>query len=153
MKKTLITMIVATLVLAAGSAYAATETQSLSASATVNSNCRISGFTNIAFGTYDPTDAADTDAAGDFTFRCSRNTSYDLYVTGTRQMTNGPDTLNFEVYTDAGRTTTWPSTGPGVTGTAANNAADTRGIYGRIPALQDAATGSYTGTITVTIQF
>jgi spore coat protein U-like protein len=153
MKRILILFAVTAFVVAASSAFAGQATNSLSASAAVNSNCRFVSVTDIAFGTYDPTDPADTDADGDFTFRCSKNTAYDIYVTGTRQMTKGADTLNFEIYSDAGRTTVWPSTSPGVTGTSASNAPDTRSVYGRVSALQDAATGAYSGSVTITIDF
>jgi spore coat protein U-like protein len=153
MKRRLILLAVTAFVVAASSAFAGQATSSLNASASVNSNCNFTTVTDIAFGTYDPTDPVDTDADGDFTFRCSKGTAYDIYLTGTRQMTKGADTLNFELYSDAGRTTVWPSISPGVTGTAASNAPDTRSVYGRVSAQQDAATGAYSGSVTITIDF
>jgi len=60
-------------------------------------------------------------------------------------MTSGPNNLNYNLYSDAARTVTWAtdfaSAAPQV---SPNNAAQTRNIYGRIPALQDAAVGLYT---------
>ncbi|MFQ5441193.1 MAG: spore coat U domain-containing protein [Thermodesulfobacteriota bacterium] len=138
----------------AGYAYAATATGTLNVSATVISNCRVKSVTNIGFGNYDPTDVVTpTDAAGDFTFKCTKNTAYDLYVTGTRTMTDGVDILSYELYTDAPRTTLWPSASPGVTGTSTSNADDLRNVYGRIAAGQDVGAGAYSGTVTVTVQY
>ena len=155
MKKIVIVLVAMMFVLATASAFAETATSSLQVSANVAASCRISSVTNVVFtNPYDPTDPANNDSGtGDFSFRCTRGTSYDLYITGTRQMASGGDTLNFELYTNAARTTTWPSSSPGVTGTSGSNAPITRDIYGRINALQDVQAGAYTGTVTITVQY
>ncbi len=155
MKKTIIIVMALTLILSAAAVVnAATATSALSASANVASNCNIQSVTNLDFGTYDPTSAvADDDGAGDVKFRCTKGTSYQVYITGSRAMTNGTDNLNFELYQETGRTTTWPSSNPGVSGSAASNAQITKNIYGRISALQDVSTGSYTGSVTVTVEY
>lgn len=154
MKKALILMMALAFVLAAGSAYAATDTSPMNVTATVSAVCTIESVSDIDFGAYDPTSSTDDDAAGDFTFRCVKATDYDLYITGTRQMTDGgSETLDFELYSDAGRTTAWPSASPGITGTAASNAQDTRDVYGRITALQDAGVGSYSAVVTITVEY
>jgi len=138
----------------AGYAYAATATNALSVSATVISNCSIKSVTNIGFGNYDSTNiTTPTDAAGDFSFRCTKGSTYDLYVTGTRTMTDGTDILNYELYTDTARTTLWPSATPGVTGTSTSNGNDKRNVYGRITAGQNVGAGAYSGTVTVTVQY
>ena len=155
MKKTMIFLIMVALLLTAGTAFAATATQSLTVSVTVPNLCRITSVTNVTFTTpYDTTDSNQNDSGqGDFTFRCTRGTNYDLYITGTRQMTNGTDNLNYLLYQEAGRTTLWPAAAPGVTGTAPSNEAITTGIYGRIPALQDVSVGNYSGTVTLTVEY
>jgi spore coat protein U-like protein len=155
MKKTMIFLIMVALLLTASTAFAATATQSLTVSATVPNLCRITSVTNVTFTTpYDTTDSVQNDSGqGDFTFRCTRGTNYDLYITGTRQMTNGTDNLNYELYQEAGRTTLWPAAAPGVTGTAPSIVPITHGIYGRIPALQDVSVGNYSGTVTITVEY
>jgi spore coat protein U-like protein len=155
MKKTMIFLIMVALLLTASTAFAATATQSLTVSVTVPNLCRITSVTNVTFTTpYDTTDSNQNDSGqGDFTFRCTRGTNYDLYITGTRQMTNGTDNLNYLLYQEAGRTTLWPAAAPGVTGTAPSNAAITTGIYGRISALQDVSVGNYSGTVTITVEY
>jgi len=138
----------------AGYASAATATNALNVSATVVSSCRVKSVTNIGFGNYDPTNVTTpTDAAGDFTFKCTKNTAYDLYITGTRSMTDGTDTLTYELYTDLARTSLWPNATPGVTGTSVSNADDIRNVYGRVTAGQNVGAGAYTGTVTVTVQY
>jgi len=151
----MIFLIMVALLLTASTAFAATATQSLTVSVTVPNLCRITSVTNVTFTTpYDTTDSNQNDSGqGDFIFRCTRGTNYDLYITGTRQMTNGTDNLNYLLYQEAGRTTLWPAAAPGVTGTAASNAAITTGIYGRIPALQDVSVGNYSGTVTITVEY
>jgi spore coat protein U-like protein len=155
MKRTMILLIMMALVLTASTAFAATATQSLTVSVTVPNVCRIASVTNVAFSTpYDTTDSNQNDSGqGDFSFRCTKGTNYDLYITGTRQMTNGTDNLNYLLYQEAGRTTVWPAAAPGVTGTAPSNAVTTMGIYGRIPALQDVSVGNYSGTVTITVEY
>jgi spore coat protein U-like protein len=151
----LVLVILLATLLASVHAFAATDTSPLNVTATVQPTCIITSVTDIDFGTYDPTESAlDTDAEGDFTFRCVKDTPYDLYITGTRQMSDGgTETLDFELYTDSTRTSTWPGASPGVTGTAASNAGDTRNVYGRLPRLQDAAPGSYGGSVTITVLY
>lgn len=152
--KRLIIAIVAVLTMAmAGSAIAATATNSLQVSASAVPSCRFDSVTNVAFGDYDPTNVTATDATGDIRFRCTKNTNYQTYITGTRTMVVGGDTLNFELYSDAPGGTLYPSANPGITGTAANNSTITRSVYGRIPALQDVAAGSYSRTLTATVEY
>jgi spore coat protein U-like protein len=153
--KYIIVSLTALMVLATSVAvFAATDTSPLTAQAVVQSRCRIISVTNLDFVTYDPTDPAnDDDGVGDVTFRCTKGTPYDVYITGSRTMTDGTDTLNFEMYQEAARTNVWPSALPGVSGSAASNAPITLGIYGRINALQDVQAGTYTGTVTVTVEY
>jgi len=154
MKRILIIFAVLAVVLASVDAMAQTDTQNLTSTAVVPSICTITTVTNLDFGTYDPTSATDDDdGVGDASFRCTKNTAYDVYITGARTMTDGTDTLNFEMYTDVGRTAAWASASPGTTGTAASNAPITLDIYGRIVALQDVQAGTYNGTVVVTVQY
>lgn len=154
MKKVLLILLAVAVVLTSANAMAATATNALTSTVAVAGTCSISSVTNLDFVTYDTTSAInDDDGAGDVTFICTKGTAYDVYITGSRTMTNGTDNLNFEMYQDAGRATLWPASAPGVTGTAASNSAITRNIYGRIPALQDVGAGTYNGTVTVTVVY
>ncbi len=134
-------------------ALAATKTNDLNVTASVAPSCRIMSVADIGFGAYDPTDPADLDAAGDMKFRCVKNTTYWTYIVGTRQMTDGTDLLNFQLYTDSGRLTAYPSTKEGGGTSAPSNAEITTDIYGRIPNQQDVEVGSYTVTLTATVEY
>lgn len=154
MKKLMLIVIGLVLILSTVSAMAQTDTTALTASATVMGSCRLTSVTNLDFGTYDPTNPAnDDDGVGDFTFRCTRGTNYDLYISGVRTMTDGTDTLNYDLYQDISRATVWAAASPGTTGISANNAPNITNIYGRIPALQDVQAGAYSGTVTVTVEY
>jgi len=154
MKRILLILMAAAVVLTSANAMAATATNALTSTATVVGTCSISSVTNLDFSTYDPTSAVnDDDGVGDVAFTCTKGTAYDVYITGSRTMTDGTDTLNFQMYQESGRTTLWPSGAPGVTGTAADNTVITRNIYGRITASQDVGAGTYNGTVTVTVEY
>ena len=154
MRKYLIALLASAFGLIGTSAMAQIDTSPLNVQAIVNAQCNIQSVTDLDFVDYDPTSAApDDDGQGDVTFACTRNTVYDLYVSGVRTITNGTDTLNYELYSDVGRSSVFPSALPGIPGPAADNNPITQNIYGRIAALQDVGPGLYTGTVTVTVEY
>lgn len=128
--------------------------------------CALDAAPTVAFGGYDVYAAAPTDAAGTITLRClvSLSVTVDLSAGNsssyaTRQLKPAlPATtpLAYNLYLDAARTQIW---GNGTNGTAHLGPALvvlsvwSIPIYGRIPAKQDVAAGSYTDTITVTLNY
>lgn len=148
------------------------QTDNFNVTATVNGSCNIISTTDIAFGVYDPADAhfaSPLDASGSVTIRCVRGTVVDvaldqgLYATGgstcaapqRRMSDGGTERLGYDIYQDAARTTVWGCD-------AANDQTYTSGspsapttltTYGRIPAGQDVAAGSYSDTVVVTATF
>lgn len=160
---------------AAGSAFAAPSpvTANFQVTANVAASCTVSA-TNIAFGAYDPADANATnplDANGSVSVRCTRGTSTALATlsqgansaTGStcanplRQMTGGGTLrLRYDLYQEAGRTVVWGCDAtndlpiPTFTSSLTPVVLTT---YGRIPAGQDAAIGSYTDTVQVSVTF
>ena len=155
MKKMLIAVMAVAVLLSAANAMAQTDTNPLTVQAVVASQCTIQSVTNLDFATYDVTSAIpDDDGVGDVTFACTKATSYDVYITGARTITDLTDTLNYELYADAGRTTVFPNAMPGVVSLPApDNNPITQGIWGRIAALQDVQAGTYSGSVTVTIEY
>lgn len=138
---------------------AATATATMSVSANIGGVCTVGG-ANLSFGTYAAT-AAST-ATGSIQVTRSNgtnavvslnqgNNNNRLPSAGTRALNNGTNYLGYDVYSDNGYATLWnatntqpiTSTGAPVTLTA----------YGRIPAGQNPATGSYNDTITITVSF
>jgi spore coat protein U-like protein len=127
------------------------------------------GSTN--FGSYDPLSAAPVNSVGTISVTCSDIitllVSYTLQLsTGiagaypTREMANGPSRLAYNLYTDPARTTVWGD-GSGGSATVADGyllillIPVTRNyfVYGRIPAGQNVAVGTYSDTIVVTVTY
>jgi spore coat protein U-like protein len=135
--------------------------------------CTISA-TPVAFGTYNPLTGAATVSTGSVTASCTlvsgSNTTVSLvssYSTGSsgtfmnRSMLSGANQLTYNLYFDAAYTQIrGDGTGGSQTGGATFNLSNsnktdstTSTIYGRAPASQDVAAGTYSDTITVTITY
>lgn len=144
--------------------YAGSASTSLSVSATVASSCTISTAA-IDFGSYDPVvthAAANLDGTGTVTITCTKGTvttvGLDLganAVLTTRRMAAGTERLTYELYKDSGRTSVWGSSGGNLldTGVAPSKAARPFTVYGRVPSGQDISAGSYSDTVTATVNF
>jgi spore coat protein U-like protein len=134
-------------------ALAATATNNLGVSANVASACHISSVTDISFGAYDPTSGTPLDAAGNMVFRCIKNTSYKAYITGTRTLSGGTDSLSFDLYSDSGHSAAFPADNSGGGTTAPSLSPITKDIYGRIPISQDVGAASYSATLVATVEY
>jgi spore coat protein U-like protein len=133
-------------------------------------SCSVSA-TALSFGPYDPTSATARDSTGTVTVACTAtllglSASWDVLLStggsgsfAPRRLFSGGNSLQYNVYINAGRTQVW---GDATGGTA--KVSDSQFIlvgtsqysyttYGRIPALQDRAPGTYTDTITVTVNY
>jgi spore coat protein U-like protein len=159
---------VAAVVAFAAPALAATAQSNFNVTASVTNNCTITS-TTLAFGAYDPISANATvalDAAGSVDVACTKgaaptiglnvgNNSANASGT-TRAMSDGSGGyLSYEIYQNSGRTAVWGNSGADLLTTvpAPSKAARSFPTYGRIPAGQDAASGSYTDTVTATVNF
>ena len=150
------------------SSVAATANQNLPISVVVGSNCTIST-TAVAFPTYDPIVAhattADDSTAGAVTIACTKNTTASiglgLGLNATASQRRMEDTstatnyLNYELYSNAGRTTVWGNAaGTWYTPAAApDKNPRTFTVYGRIAAAQDVPAGKYNDTVVATVNF
>lgn len=145
-------------------AMAATTTGTLNINGTVIASCTFTT-TAVNFGVNIPSPlAANVDATGTIVATCSNTVPYTISMnagagTGAtmavRKLTSGANTLNYALYTDAGRTLVW---GDGTLGTSTstvtgNALAQTTTVYGRIPTGQAPALGAYTDAVTVTLTF
>jgi spore coat protein U-like protein len=116
--------------------------------------------TSVAFGVYDVFAVADKLSTGTVDIRCTPKTTFTVTLSkgsgatfAARNMTSGANLLPYNLYKDASRVTIW---GDGTAGTGTNGANDNRAtytIYGRIPARQNAAVGSYSDTIIASVIF
>jgi spore coat protein U-like protein len=119
----------------------------------------------VNFGTYDIFSSTPLDTTGQVAYRCGgsdRNITITLDTGGAssfnpRRMLNGTQTLNYNLYLDAARTIIW---GDGTGGTQTyfignppNNQNVMIPMYGRVPTGQGVGPGTYSNTITVTINF
>ena len=134
------------------------------------SSCTISA-SGVAFGTYTPATPATLTGTGTINLTCTVTTKKSTVTidlsTGssgsyaTRTLRSGTDVLNYNLYLDAADTQVWgDGTGGSLEDTVpiiahgnGSQASATFTIYGAVAALQDPAPGSYTDTITVTVNF
>jgi spore coat protein U-like protein len=137
--------------------YAATATTTFNVTATVPTSCSVSAGGDLAFGSYTGTQI---DATTTVSITCTNGTAYTAglddglnYSAPNRRMANGTAYLNYELYSDSGRTTRWGNaTGSWVSDTGTGSA-QSKTVYGRLAGSQTLVVGSYTDTITVTITY
>jgi spore coat protein U-like protein len=134
---------------------AGTDTAILHLRANVIEGARIENVSEITHIDYDPTDpTTPNDATGALTVRATKGMSYKVYIGNDRTMTNGSDTLNYEIYSDPGYTAAWGSSfGTGESYTSTSNAPSTKTLYSRIPAMQAVPAGTYTDTVMLTLEW
>jgi spore coat protein U-like protein len=134
--------------------------------ARVEAACSVSS-SGVSFGVYDILTPAPNDSTGSVVLLCSPSDK-NIRVTlspgssGTyiaRTLKQGSDQLLYNLFRDAARTIVWGD-GSGGTSvllvtnwTGGPNVSQTHPIYGRMPAQQDAAAGTYNDSIVVTINF
>jgi spore coat protein U-like protein len=156
MKKTLVPIALAfALIAVAPAAFAGSQNGTLTVTASVAANCTISSAT-LGFGAYDPVvtnDVANLDASTTMSVACTKGVAPKITTATAGGTITGPGgTLNYLLFSDAGRTTSFVT--PGLTMPAApGKAPQTLTIYGRIAGNQDVGVGAYTGTTLVTVNF
>jgi spore coat protein U-like protein len=158
------------LALPAGTAFAGTQSSTLSVTATVNANCTIAVGSLAFTPAYDPivanaTAAQPLNGVGSLSVTCT-NASNPAITMGQganpaggstnaaplRQMSNGGSgLLSYNLYSDAAMTLPWDNvTGATITGTGV---AQSVPVYGQIPGGQNAQVGAYLDTVITTITF
>jgi spore coat protein U-like protein len=165
-KNTQRALLAAGLMAATAGAFAATTTTTFQVTANVAAQCNVSAV-NLGFGAVDPI-GPNVDQTTTVTVKCTKNSPYTVGLnagttTGAtiaqRLMANGADTMQYNLYTDAARTTIWGNSAVAptwVSGTGAGlGTAQVLTVYGRVPTGQtNLAVGSYTEpTITVTVTY
>jgi len=140
----------------------------LLAPAAAKAVCTVSSL-GVAFGVYNPSFAAPTDATGAVTIICTvasglGNYSIALSAGGGgsyagRRMSNGSSVLPYQLYSDAAHSQIW---GDGTGGSAVVvgtgsipllGGTSTHQVYGRISANRVASPGAYTDVIIVTVTY
>lgn len=146
----------------ASTAWAATDTDTMTVTATVIASCDVDA-NDLAFGNYDPVSSTPLDVGATIAVTCTHGTTYDVSLNAgvgsgatvaVRRMTSGGSTLNYSLYSNAGRTTVWGATiGNNTVAGTGNGATQTLNVYGRVPVNQTSPAGSYSDTITVTVTY
>jgi spore coat protein U-like protein len=153
-------------VLLAGSvtAGAATATGTFTVQAVINSACSVSA-TALNFGAYNPASGTALTGTSTVSVYCTGGTPYTTALNvgsgggtfATRTLSGGGQTLNFNLYRDASYSQIWGD-GTASTFTVAGTGsgiltANTITVYGEVPVSQDKPIGTYTSTITVTVNY
>jgi len=158
----------AALLFTAHAAVAGSKGTTFNVNSSVAANCTISA-TDLNFGAYDPLVANKTtalDVNTTVTVLCTKGSTgvtvgLDLGIhaaAGNRFMSNGTDSLQYELYSDSAGGTLWANAGAGLVtwpafGPIGAGAGTPHTVFGRIPAGQDVSVGSYNDTVTATVNF
>ena len=166
MRKILTATMAAAALVAAGTASAAIVTTTFGVSATVLKTCSVAA-NPLGFGNYTPSTGA-LAANTTVNVKCTKTTPFTVTLNGgstaggaiaQRLMTNGTDTLQYNLYTTAAFATLFGdgTTGVGVAGVGTGLASAVAvTVYGSLPdnaANQAVSTGAYTDTINVTVTY
>ena len=117
--------------------------------------------TGVNFGSYDVFSNSALDSTGNIDVNCPSGIEYSIALSagsGThtqRVMNSGANTLNYNLYTGPNRSVVWGDTTSGtarVSGTGVGISFN-HAVYGRIPALQNVHSGSYSDVVNVLLTF
>ena len=128
-----------------------------------HSACALS-VTSVNFGAYSVFSLSPNNiSGGGITITCTNSNGDPFDVTlstgqsnnyASRVMVSGVNTLNYNLYTSAARTSVWgDGTGGSSVMAADKDHTTTLSVFGQIPAGQDASVGIYTDRITVVVNF
>ena len=166
MRKIFAASIAASLFAVVGGTQAATTATTFGVSATVLTNCTVSA-TALNFGTYSP-GAGALSVNTPISVRCTRGTPFTVALNGgttaggniaQRLMTNGTDTLQYNMYTSAAFATVFGDGTTGSTGAGTGNGLGTPvtvTVFGNLPdsaTNQTVSSGAYSDLINVTVTY
>jgi spore coat protein U-like protein len=153
---------IAFVLLFSGQAFAGTATSTFQTQITISASCVVNSSPNIDFGANGVL-TSNVDQTSTLAVQCTDTTPYTIGLSAgtgagatvaTRKMTNSGATVNYSLYSDSAHTTVWGNTaGTDTVAGTANGASQNYTIYGRVPSQTTSAPGTYTDTITVTINY
>ncbi len=155
------------LALVGGPASATTTTATFGVQLQINAECVINSTALLDFGSAGVLGGAagtsNKDQSSTLHVQCTNTTPYDIGLdagttTGAlvsqRLLVNGAATINYNLFTNAGRSIIWGNTVSTDTVSATGNGAtQSYTIYGRVPPQTTPAPATYTDTVTVTITY
>ena len=125
------------------------------------SHACILNVTGVNFGSYDVFSNAALNSTGNIDVNCPSGVRYSIALSEgggshtQRVMSSGAHRLNYNLYTEANRGVVWGDATSGtarVTGTGVGVSVN-HAVYGRIPALQNVHSGSYSDVVNVLLTF
>jgi spore coat protein U-like protein len=140
---------------------AGTSSATLTVQAQVVGECSATNGT-LDFATYDPLSSANADQSTTVSVTCTKGTTTSIgldlgsHASGSaRRMSDGTDTITYELYSDPGRSTVWGNTSTDDLDLVAapSNAARLVTIYGRAAGSQNVGVGNYSDSVTITLTF
>jgi len=144
------------------SVQAATATGSFTAQITIEGACIVATTNSLNFGNAGVI-SANIDQATTFQVQCTSGTAYDVGLnagtgaganTTTRKMTFGSDTVDYQMFSDVNRTVNWGDDFLiDTVGDTGDGSPQTFTIYGRVPPQATPGAGTYTDTVTITVQY
>ena len=150
------------LALGANEAGATTASDAFTSTITIQANSQVISTNSLNFGTQGFL-AANTDVTSTFNVQCTNTTPYSVGLnagagtgatTTTRLMTNGANTVAYQMFSNAGRTSNWGNTvGTDTVAGTGNGTQQTLTVYGRAPPQTTPAPATYNDTVTVTITY
>lgn len=159
------------LLMVSSSGFAATASDNFQVTLTIQGDCSLIA-NDLDFGVNTGAIMANIDATSTLIANCTDGTDYSIGLnngTGAgatasvRKMTNSSNnsTVNYSLFTDAGRSTVWDNNCTALPGVAAscsngtgNGANQTITVYGRVPGGQsNVSVGAYIDTVVATLTF
>lgn len=149
-------------VFGSGAAYAATATGTLGVTINITSGCVVDAGPNLLdFGAALATITAPIAASTTFDVTCDNTTAYTVALNGgvsaditAREMRQGGNSVSYQLYTDAARSTVFGdgTNGSTVAGTGSGSAQAIT-VYGTVPPQAGLTPGIYNDTVTITVTY
>lgn len=125
----------------------------------ITGGCAIENVAPVDFGT-EALLTEEFEATGSFDVRCTNALPYDVALSNganaageVRRMAAAGEFIEYELYSNAGRTIVWgDDTGEIVEGTG-NGVAQPYTVYGEVPPQTTPTAGLYTDTVTITVTY
>jgi spore coat protein U-like protein len=146
----------------ANTSNATQVTSTFAVQLTVTSSCVINSAATLDFGSQGVL-TANVDNTSTLAVQCTDTTPYNIGLNAgngngatvaVRKMSNGAATVNYMLYSDAGRTSIWGNTiGTNTVAGTGNGASQSYTVYGRVPPQTTPAAAAYSDIITVTVTY
>jgi spore coat protein U-like protein len=138
-----------------------TVTSTFQVSLTIASNCVIAA-NPLAFGTSGVL-TSNVNQTTTVSVTCSNTTPYNVGLdggnvsgstVGTRLLSNGTASVQFQLYSDSGRSVVWGNTlGTNTVSGTGNGSAQTLTVYGQVPPQTTPTASTYNTTVTASVTF